>query len=323
MKYSIAIRTLGTSGDKFLRELESIKNQTVQPDKVIVYIAQGYKRPDFSVGKEKYIWVKKGMTTQRVLSYDEIDTPLILFLDDDVELACDSAEKLIKEMENHHLDCIAADTFNNHRMTLKRKVYAAVTNLVLPHYSDKWAIKIHCNGSFSYNNKVKKDVYLSQSAAGPASLWRKKVFINLHMEDELWIDKLDFAYGEDALIFNKLYKNGFRLGLHYKSGIKNLDAKSSSSSFQHNQKKFYTRAKASFLIWYRTCFNLTGLSAAKKLWAITCFSFKTVWLLFIHIASAVFFLSPKIVYYYVKGIVDGFIWIKSDDYQHIPNYILS
>jgi len=49
--YSIAIRTLGTAGDKFRRELESLCAQTVQPEKVLVYIAEGYPRPDFTVGK--------------------------------------------------------------------------------------------------------------------------------------------------------------------------------------------------------------------------------------------------------------------------------
>ena len=41
----MAIRTLGTSGDKLVRELKSIYNQTVQPDKVVIYIAEGYPRP--------------------------------------------------------------------------------------------------------------------------------------------------------------------------------------------------------------------------------------------------------------------------------------
>ena len=107
-KYSIAIRTLGTSGEKFVKELESIKRQTVQPEKVVIYIAEGYDRPDYTIGKEEYVWVKKGMMAQRVLPYDEIDTPLILMLDDDVELADDSAQKLIEALEENNFDCIAA-----------------------------------------------------------------------------------------------------------------------------------------------------------------------------------------------------------------------
>ena len=152
MKYSIAIRTLGTSGEKFVAELESIKRQTVQPEKVIVYIAEGYDRPDYTIGKEEYVWVKKGMMRQRVLRYDEIDTPLILLLDDDVELAENTMEKMINALEKYSLDCIGADVFKNQNMSLRGKLYAAITNLVFPHWSDTWAFKIHSNGSFSYNN---------------------------------------------------------------------------------------------------------------------------------------------------------------------------
>ena len=47
MTYSIAIRTLGTAGEKFRQELESIRTQTLQPDRVLVYIAEGYPRPGF------------------------------------------------------------------------------------------------------------------------------------------------------------------------------------------------------------------------------------------------------------------------------------
>ena len=72
--YSVAIRTLGTAGDKYKRELESIAAQTVQPERVVVYLAEGYERPAFTVGKEDYVVVKKGMVAQRALPYDEIQS---------------------------------------------------------------------------------------------------------------------------------------------------------------------------------------------------------------------------------------------------------
>ena len=57
MKYSVAIRTLGTSGEKFVRELESIKRQTLQPEKVVIYIAEGYNRPEYTIGKEEISFI--------------------------------------------------------------------------------------------------------------------------------------------------------------------------------------------------------------------------------------------------------------------------
>ena len=323
MKYSIAIRTLGTSGEKFVRELESIKQQTVQPEKVVIYIAEGYPRPEYTIGKEEYVWVKKGMMRQRVLRYDEIDSPLILLLDDDVELEPDSAEKMIEALANNNLDCLAAVTFRNYKIPFKKKFYIALTNLVFPHWSDTWSVIIHSNGSFSYNNHPVKDVYLSQSASGPAALWRKQTFLNLHLEDELWLDNLRFAFGEDVLMFNKLYKNGFRLGAHYSCGIKHLNAQSSSAAFKGNKQRFHTRSLASFLIWYRTCYNLNALPWWRKVWAVISYVVKFLWLLFIHLGSSVHFHSFRVVTNYVLGVIDGLKMIKSKEFKQIPNFILS
>ena len=323
MNYSIAIRTLGTSGEKFVRELESIKRQTVQPEKVIIYIAEGYPRPDFTIGKEEYVWVKKGMMRQRVLRYDEIDSPLIMLLDDDVELESDSAEKMIEALVKNNLDCLAAVTFRNYKISVAKKFYIALTNMIFPHWSDIWSVIIHSNGSFSYNNHPVKDVYLSQSASGPAALWRKQVFLNLRLEDELWLDNLRFAFGEDVLMFNKLYKNGFRLGAHYSCGIRHLNAQSSSRAFKGNKQRFHTRSMASFLIWYRTCYNLDSLPWWRKVWAVISYVIKFLWLFFIHLVSSVHFRSFRVVSNYVLGVIDGLKMIKTEEFKQIPNFILS
>jgi hypothetical protein len=207
-------------------------------------------------------------------------------------------------------------------ISLPKKIYIALTNLVFPHWSDTWAVKIHSNGSFSYNNKVTKDVYLSQSAAGPAALWRKQVFRDLHYEDELWIDKFGFSYGDDNLIFNKLYKNGYRLGMHYNCGINHLDGKSSSGAFQRDPKKFYTRSMASLMVWHRICYNLRELPIYKKLWALLAFVCKSIWLFLSHIVASIYFRSPKVLYFYCKGISDGIKKVNSQEYRQMPNYIL-
>ena len=86
MNYIAVIRTLGTAGNKYQILLDSLNQQTVQPSKVLVYIAEGYAIPKETIGKEQYIYVKKGMVAQRALPYKEVDTEFILFLDDDVYL---------------------------------------------------------------------------------------------------------------------------------------------------------------------------------------------------------------------------------------------
>ena len=65
LSYSVAIRTLGTAGEVFREELLSLGRQTVPPERVMIYIAEGFPRPDFQVGNEEYRWVRKGMMAQQ------------------------------------------------------------------------------------------------------------------------------------------------------------------------------------------------------------------------------------------------------------------
>ena len=182
--YSVAIRTLGTNVEVLRHELLSIVSQTVKPEKVIIYIADGYERPDSQVGNEEYVWVKKGMMAQRLLDYNEIDSDIILMLDDDVELAADSAERMLKAMESEDMDCVAADTFKNQEMTLRQKLLAFISNGVYVRGDDGWAFKINRGGSFSYIGNPIRGFYRTETFAGPCWMVKKNVLKAIHFEDE-------------------------------------------------------------------------------------------------------------------------------------------
>ena len=319
--YSIAIRTLGSAGEKFRKELETICAQTVQPERVVIYIAEGYERPDFTVGKEEYVWIPKGMMSQRVLSYDEITSDCILMLDDDVLLAPDSAEKMLRAMVEHNADCVGADVFRNHRMPLKTEVYAALTNLVFPHWRQKWAFKIHRNGSFSYNANPKNAFYWSQSCGGPAAMWKKDAFLRLPLEEELWLERLGFPYGEDALMTYKLHANSGRLGVLYDAGITNLDAQSSSGAFRKGAEYFYTRTKAMFMVWWRTCFKNGKDAVWTRVLAATAFSLKALWLIPVMTAAAIAKRNIRVLSAYFRGLRDGWKEVHSPEFQALPPYI--
>ena len=318
MKYSVAIRTLGTSGEFLKRELISLHNQTIKPQEIIIYIARGYQRPSFVIGIERYVEVDKGMVSQRALEYTEITAENILLLDDDVELASDSAEILLKQLENNEADCVAADTFANHKMSVYSKIKTAVGALVFPRFNQRWAFKLHSNGSFSYINNVKKDCYPSQSAAGPCALWRKKTLLALRFEDEKWLDKLGFAYGDDDLEFYKLYVNGGLLLVSFNAGVKHLNAKSTSSLFQQNRKKFYIRAKSNYLRWHRMQFQ--SRKNISKFGAVVSFCMKISWLFILHIGVSIITFDIVPLLFFCQGIKEGVHFSRSIQYNKIPAY---
>lgn len=315
LTYSIAIRTLGTGGDTYRRQLESITRQSVQPKRVLVYIAEGYEIPHFRVGCEEYVAVPKGMVAQRALSYSEITSDCILMLDDDVELHPDTALRMLNALEDNNADCVAADTFANHMMPTRSKILAAAISLVLPSRRQKEAFRIRRCGAFSYlSNPQNGMAYPSQSAAGPAAMWRKNSFIAIHYADERWLEQNEYAYGDDQLCFYKLHVNGGRLFELFGSGAVHLDSRNSSGAFRRNMaRRMYVRTKNTFCIWYRSIYEPapSPLTAA-------CFALRSVWNATIAMAS----LRPTLIKNYFRGLRDGIHFVRSEAYRRIPPYIL-
>lgn len=318
LKYSVAIRTLGNAGVKFQKELNSLLQQTIKPERILIYLAEGYSKPKETIGIEEFVFVKKGMVAQRALPYTEIDSEYILLLDDDVELQSDSVEKLLKVAGQEGADVVGADTFKNQDMSLIAKVFALLTNWVHPHFDKKWAFKMHSHGGFSYLNRPKKDYYPSQSCAGPASLWRKETLLKLHLDDELFLDELGFAFDDDTLEFYKVHKNNYKLFIHYQSGIEHLDAKSSSGGYQKNINKYYTRSKASFILWWRMFYESSNF----KLMTSVAYVSKAIWLFLINLLASIRFVNLSIIILYLKGIHDGWKYVHSDRYRAIPSFVI-
>ena len=312
LTYSIAIRTLGTAGEKFRQELLSIAAQTVPPERVVVYIAEGYPRPVFSVGKEEYVWVRKGMVAQRALRYDEIKSDCILMLDDDVRLAPDSAAKLLEAVEEQGFDCVAADVFENHKMPFLTKLKAALVNWVFPHLGNKWAFKMHKTGSFFFN--------WSQNCGGPAMLWRKEALAKVHLEDELWMDSLGFPYSEDALLSYKLHVNGGKLGVLYDSGVKNLDAGSSSTAFKKSPDRLHLMAKATLMVWWRSVYRNGLDSLWTRLLSLLAFCPKVLWQCVGIFLYSLLHLSPRTALSYWSGLLDGIRSVRSEAFRSLSPF---
>lgn len=312
LTYSIAIRTLGTSG-VFKQELESLHKQTIMPEKIVVYIAEGYQRPSYQIGVEEYVWVRKGLVTQRALQYREIDSDYILLLDDDVVLQPDSAEKLLKAACKYNADVVGADTFCNQDMPLRSKFAAIVTNWVTPHYDQNWAFKIRSHGSFSYLNNVKKDCYPSQSCAGPASLWKKTTRLALHAEDETYFDTIKHMT-EDQAMFGKVYINGYSLYVHYNSGILHLDERINSKKYDNDPKRAFYRSRRLFVLWWRVCYEPSHY----KFFSAISYSLKVIWLFLVNIGYAMVLKDISVPKQYWEGIIDGWRIVHGQDYLAIP-----
>lgn len=319
LTYSIAIRTLGTGGQNYRRELESIVRQTVQPERVVVYIAQGYDVPPFRVGREEYVSVPKGMMSQRALPYDEIASDCILTLDDDVELASDAAERLLTAMDELQADCISPDTFGNYLMSPRQKIREALVGLVFPSRHQHMAFRIRRCGAVSYmSHPTPGSCHLSDRADGPALLWRRHWLTGVRLADECWVERDGFAYGDDTVLTHKVPVNGGRLFVYYDPRLAlHLDSGNSSAAFRRGSRRMYIRTKNSFLIWWRCIYE-----PAPSVRTAAAFAGRTLWNLGVAAAAAVATLRPSMLSQFFTGLRDGIRFVRSAEYRAIPKYSL-
>ncbi|MEE0625748.1 MAG: glycosyltransferase [Muribaculaceae bacterium] len=312
-EYCAAIRTLGTAGDKYYQTLLSLKQQTIPPKKILVYIAEGYPLPKETIGIEQYVYVKKGMIAQRALPYKEVDTEYILLLDDDLAFPSSMVEKLFGEMQKCDADVISPNVFPNHNMTVLQKLYSIFFVGTFPMKSDKYAFKIRKNGCYSYNNNPKKDVYLSQSAAGSCSLWKLNSFRSIHFEDEIYFDRFRYPLGEDQLLFYKAYLNGYKLLVDYNTGIQHLDGKAEHQTI--NKQKLIDDTAILLLIWHRTCYQKEGVKCIPPI----------LRKIFIMLCARLVLIIPQGITPLaccVKGLAVGMKISKSQQYRSLHTFVL-
>ena len=313
MKYTAVIRTLGTAGEKYQRLLNSLVAQTVQPDAILVYIAEGYSLPQETIGKEYYIYVKKGMVAQRALLYLEVETEYILFLDDDVYLASDSVEILYRQLKEKRGDVISPDVFHNATRSQKSELMMTISGRMRARRCDKtWGYKILRTGGYSYNIHP-QDVMLSQTNAGPCFFCKKEDFLRIHFEEELWMDQQKYALGDDQVMFYKMYLKGLRVLTSYNSGIIHLDAGSTMQSEDKVRNLIYSDFRFKTIFWHRFIWQCEK-SLLLKLWSIVCIIYTFGFALGISILKG----EWKIFQLKRDAIKDGIAFIHSESYKKLP-----
>lgn len=225
MNYTAVIRTLGTAGEKYQQLLDSLDCQSIKPTAIIVYIAEGYPLPKETIGKERYVYVKKGMVAQRALQYDEVNTEYMLFLDDDLYLPSNFVENLYAALIEHNLDVISPDIYPNHERSIRAELMMSLSGRMKARRHDNiWGYKVMRTAGYSYNKNPIKSVYRSQTNAGACFFCKKEDFLKINLQDELWMDKMQYAIGEDQIMYYKMHLYGLQQATLYHSGIQHLDA---------------------------------------------------------------------------------------------------
>lgn len=313
-QYTAVIRTLGRAGQKYQKLLDSLVGQTIVPNKIVVYIAEGYDIPKETVGIEKYVYVKKGMVAQRALQYEEVDTDYILFLDDDVFFPQDAVESMYHFLVKNNADVISPDVFHNSERSKLGKLMMTVSGRMLARKDDGvWGYKVMRNSGYSYNSNPKSGIYLSQTNAGPCFFCRKKDFLKIHFEEELWMDKLQYPMGEDQVMYYKMYLSGLKQLTWFHSGIIHLDAGTTMVNEEREKKTIYSDFRFKTIFWHRFIY-LPDNSFFSRVWSRICLGYALCFTLVISLLKFNF----EIFNLKLKAIKDAITFINSEEYKKLP-----
>lgn len=316
MEYSVVIRTLGTAGNYYQQTLNSLLQQTISPKAIIVYIAEGYALPKETVGIEQYVYVEKGMVAQRALRFDEVQTEYMLFLDDDVYLPPTGVETLYREMTENNAQVISPSVFPNHLVSWKSKIVQSMMGKEVARiFGDRWGYRVLRTGGFSYNNNPRKAVYESTTNAGPCFFCRKRDFLNIRYEEELWLDETPYALPDDQVMFYKMHLCGLKVLTSFDSGIVHLDAGSTmQTTTEKKLRVIYSEYRNKTIFWYKYIYSRER-GVIMKLWSCLCFGY----MLSVQYSFAVIkFLKGKRneVDAFRNGINDGLDFIKVLKNEH-------
>lgn len=316
MDYTAVIRTLGTAGEKYQQLLDSLKSQTIPPKDIIVYIADGYHLPKETIGSEHYVYVKKGMVAQRALVYDEVVTDYVLFLDDDLSFPPDTVETMFRLLKKENADVISPDIFPNALRSRKSEIMMTISGRMRARYNDcVWGYKVMRTGGYSYNRNPQKEVYLSQTNAGACFLCRKVDFLKIHFDEELWMDKMIYALGEDQVMYYKMYLNELKLLTWYGHQFKHLDAGENLTK-EKEQMRLYGDLYFKNVFWHRFIYS-PERCVLLKIWSVACI----IYYLTFTLAISIFKLRIRILTIKFKAIRDSWQFIRSDEYKKYPRVV--
>ena len=270
--YSIVIRTLGNTGEKYLRMLKAINNQTVKPREIIVVIPYGFSL-DHSLGNERVVFSNKGMVTQRAVGIEEAKSDYMLVLDDDLDFPEDFAEQLYLHLVQNDLDCVLAFgdwktntespidacakiPFKQRAKSFARRVRCAYTGQAFysKRKSDYFDTITSTAGHRTYVNQEDK---LCQAGAFACFFVKSNKAKDVHFEDETWLEQgsiSTYAAYDDAVFFYKLFLQHGKIAYTRNTAFIHLDAaagRPAKDQLTIKRIRLYTIAKNRTIFWHR------------------------------------------------------------------------
>ena len=323
--YSVAIRTLGTAGEKYEKLMAGVRRQTVQPDKIIVVLPEGFTPPERILGNEEFVFSAKGMVPQRLKALEYIDSDYTLFCDDDVDFIPEFVERLGEAMTDHGYSVAAGPLLSF--FPPKGLVYLAGSvvgeaSVMLRGRRDTY-VRILGTGGFSYNRSVDLGhhrIYDTESMAGTCFMANTAAMKACHMNDEMWLEKHGFAAWEDRAMISKLIVNGYKACVVSDAKYDHNDGKTSVKKLR--LEPVFARGFNHYIYWHRFLY-MTAESPMRRAWLRWCIGYyKVMFNLYFFLRIIAKQSQKEERAAWNKGFSAAKEYIKTDEYKSIPHPVV-
>ena len=186
------------------------------------------------------------------------------------------------------------------------------------HSKDRYISVLKTSG-YSYNRHLdieQTKYYEAQSIAWTCFFAEVKAFKELELEKEIWLDAHGYSALDDQTMFYKAWLMGYKTVVVSDAFYDHLDAKTSTRN--NKPAVLYSMTFNRIVFWHRFIFSMQKNSRAKIVTKIA-FYYRMQWMrLWDYLA--VFRKKMTADEYYIarQGYIDGWEYIKSDEYKSLP-----
>lgn len=271
-RYSVVIRTLGNTGEKYRRTLDSILVQTLSPTEIVVAIPDGFPL-DHQIGTERIVRCPKGMVTQRIVGIDAANGDYMLVIDDDIEMPPDFVEKMYETLSERNLDCVLAFCDEILKPSLKytgvlKKCRGAFTGQYF--YSGRKSEYYDViTGTAGHRTYVNHPEGMCQTGCFQCFFIKKDAALSVHFQDDRWLEQgslSTYAAYDDAVFFYKLFLKGGRIAYAINARYIHLDGsagRKAQSKLDSKRIRLYSIARNRYVFWHKYIYPSRHSAATK------------------------------------------------------------
>ena len=163
ISYSVAIRSV--RANEFLNKtLESLQNQTVLPNEIVIVIPDDVRPWDIAVPNVRFVNSVRGMVTQRSAGILAAKNNCLLLLDDDVVLSSNMAEVLISNIKDRKAACVLPYWAEGWPRKQFIKAYMAFWRMAIP--QRKGGIRYSAGGGYFYPTQEPNESLETEGGSG-------------------------------------------------------------------------------------------------------------------------------------------------------------